>query len=71
MTLVATALAVTTLSGVETAFTFGRGLTPPPGPDGIMGTADDVRAWVPWVPLVLLWPAWYSTILLTVRRVAR
>jgi hypothetical protein len=59
---VATIFTLITITGAETAFTFGRGITPPPGPDGIVGTADDVRMWIPWIPLLLLWPAWYSTL---------
>lgn len=56
----ATILTIATAAGLETAFTFGRGIIPPPGPDGIVGTADDVRRWIPWIAAVLLWPGWYS-----------
>ena len=62
VTVSATLLTIATITGVETAFTFGRGVIPPAGPDGIVGTADDVRKWVPWIPLLLLWPGWYSTL---------
>lgn len=62
VTMSATLLTISTITGVETAFTFGRSVIPPPGPDGIVGTADDVRMWTPWIPLLLLWPGWYSTL---------
>jgi hypothetical protein len=42
--------------GVEAALSFGAGVIPAPGPDGIVGTADDARA-LRFLPLVLMWPA--------------
>jgi hypothetical protein len=41
---------------VESALSFGAGVVPAPGPDGIVGTADDARA-LRFLPLVLMWPA--------------
>jgi len=54
------AVAVLTASiakGLEGSLTYGWGLLlPQPGPDGIFGTADDLRPlW--WVSLVIMWPA--------------
>ena len=52
-------VALTALSAkaLEGSFTFGWGfMRPQPGPDGIVGTADDLRPlW--WVSFVMAWPA--------------
>ena len=51
-----TALVSKTLEG---SLVFGWGLMlPQPGPDGVVGTADDLRPlW--WISVVMLWPALY------------
>jgi hypothetical protein len=53
-TVALTALSTEVLEG---SLTFGWGLMrPQPGPDGVVGTADDLRPlW--WVSLVMAWPA--------------
>jgi hypothetical protein len=52
-------VALTALSAkaLEGSFIFGWGLMrPQPGPDGVVGTADDLRPlW--WVSFVMMWPA--------------
>ena len=45
--------------GLEASLVFGRGRIPGPGPDGIVGTADDVWVLWWWLPLMMMWPAGY------------
>jgi hypothetical protein len=48
--------------GIENSVTFGRNVIPPnPGPDGVMGTADDPRPLWP-LSLVMLGPVGYAVV---------
>jgi hypothetical protein len=57
-----------TTTGVEFALTFGKGVIPLPGSDDIVGTGDDVRTFVPWLNLFMLWPLAYVAVVTTLRR---
>ena len=66
-------VALTALSTkmLEGSLTFGWGLMrPQPGPDGIVGTADDLRPlW--WLSFVMAWPAAFVLANATLTRVLR
>ena len=52
------ALTVLISQALEGSLTYGWGMRPQPGPDGIFGTEDDLRPlW--WISLVMMWPAAY------------
>jgi hypothetical protein len=57
MAAAAVALTVLSAKALEGSLTFGWGLVrPQPGPDGVFGTADDLRPlW--WASVVMTWPA--------------
>jgi hypothetical protein len=59
ITVAAAALTALASKELEGSLIFGWGLMlPQPGPDGIVGTADDLRPlW--WISLVMLWPSAY------------
>ncbi len=55
--------------GIESSLTFGARILPPPGPDGITGSADDGRP-LRLLPLAMMWPAVYLAICSVRRRKA-
>jgi hypothetical protein len=59
ITVAAAALTALASKELEGSLIFGWGLMlPQPGPDGVVGTADDLRPlW--WISVVMLWPAVY------------